>query len=84
MHRRRAVARFVAIAALCLAVADGFRWGNRWYVATMFDRSGGTEMALDVLAKAHDALLRGLGWLAVAVVCAAIGWRLRVVRRHRA
>lgn len=78
----RTVARLVAIVATCLAVADGFRWGNRWYVSTMFGSSGEADIAGDILAKAHGALLQGLGWLALAILAATVGWqlRLRVVR----
>ena len=66
--------------AVLLAVADGFRWGNRWYVSTMFEDSD-PVYALEILAKAHDALVHGLVWLVVALVAAVVGWRLRVVRR---
>lgn len=67
--------------AAFLAVADGFRWGNRWYVSTMFDGPDDVLYSLEILAKAHDALVHGLIWLVVALVAAAAGWRLRVVRR---
>jgi len=82
VRRRHTVARVVAAVALYLAVADGFRWGNRWYVSTMYDRSGAPVIAHDVLMKAHDALLHGLVWLAVALVAAVVGWQLRLVRRR--
>ncbi|MGF0115150.1 hypothetical protein ACQFYA_02330 [Promicromonospora sp. Marseille-Q5078] len=82
MRRRHTVARIVAAVALCLAVADGFRWGNRWYVSTMYDRSGSTVISHNVLMKAHDALLHGLVWLAVALVAAVVGWQLHLVRRR--
>lgn len=65
--------------AAFLAVADGFRWGNRWYVSTMFDGPDDALYSLEILAKAHDALVHGLIWLVVAATAAAIGWRLRVV-----
>lgn len=78
-HRGRGLFQAVAVLAAFLAVADGFRWGNRWYVSTMFDGPGDAAYALDILTKAHDALLHGLVWLVVAAVSAAIGWRLRVV-----
>ncbi|MEL7977518.1 hypothetical protein AAG589_16765 [Isoptericola sp. F-RaC21] len=82
-HRWRGLFQAVAVLAVLLAVADGFRWGNRWYLSTMFDRSD-REYALEILAKAHDALVHGLAWLVVALVAAALGWRLRVVRRPAA
>ncbi|MFE7405177.1 hypothetical protein [Isoptericola sp. NPDC057559] len=83
-RRGRGLFRAVAVVAACLAVADTFRWGNRWYVSTMFDGPGDAVYALDILTKAHDALLHGLAWLAVALLAAAVGWRLRVVRRAAA
>jgi len=77
--RTRRLARILAVVASCLAVADGFRWGNRWYVSTMFDAPGDAAYAADILAKAHAALVHGLGWLLLAVLAAVVGWRLRVV-----
>ncbi|HWV77050.1 MAG TPA: hypothetical protein VN027_07030 [Isoptericola sp.] len=81
MRRRRGRGLFqaAAVVAALLAVADGFRWGNRWYVSTMFDDPDDALYSLEILAKAHDALVHGLLWLAVAVAAAIIGWRLRVV-----
>ncbi|MFE5342926.1 hypothetical protein ACFQ80_22100 [Isoptericola sp. NPDC056578] len=79
-HRGRGILRVVAVLALFLAFADGFRWGNRWYISTMFEDSS-PEYALEIIAKAHDALVHGLIWLVVAALAAAVGWRLRVVRR---
>ncbi len=79
--RVRAAARVLAVVALVLAVADGFRWGNRWYVATQLartDAGGGDAMVV----HAHDALVRGLALLVVAVVAAVVGWRLRVVAQR--
>jgi hypothetical protein len=78
-QRGRGLFRIVAVVALCLAVADGFRWGNRWYVSTMVEDSS-PGYALEIVAKAHDALVHGLAWLVVAVIAALVGWRLRVVR----
>ncbi|PFG41499.1 hypothetical protein ATJ88_0138 [Isoptericola jiangsuensis] len=76
----RRVARPVAVVALLLAVADVFRWGNRWYVSTMFGgAASGDPLAVERLVGAYTALLTGLVWLAVAVVAATVGWRLRVV-----
>lgn len=67
----------MAVVAMCLAVADGFRWGNRWYVASQF---GEGQLALERLTGAHAALLAGLGWLCLAMAAAAVGWQLRIVR----
>ncbi|GAB6936752.1 hypothetical protein JCM11754A_02750 [Isoptericola variabilis] len=78
-RRGRGLFQAVAVVAALLAVADGFRWGNRWYVSTMFDDPDDALYSLEILAKAHDALVHGLLWLAVAVAAAVIGWRLRVV-----
>lgn len=64
--------------ALVLAVADGFRWGNRWYVATRFARSD-VDWGNALVAHAHGALVRGLALLVVAGVAAVIGWRVRLV-----
>lgn len=55
--------------------------GDRWYLSTAFDDAGSPAHATDLLTKAHDALVHGLGWLAVALVAAAVGWQLQVVRR---
>lgn len=67
--------------ALVLAVADGFRWGNRWYVATQVARSD-VDWGNAMVAHAHGALVRGLVLLVVAAVAAVIGWRVRVVVQH--
>ncbi|GGC00489.1 hypothetical protein GCM10010972_11560 [Cellulomonas carbonis] len=76
-----ATARLVAVVAACLAVADGFRWGNRWYVSSVFAGDPETQgHALEILSSAHSALVDGLVELSVAAVAAVIGWRLRVVR----
>lgn len=64
--------------ALALAVADGFRWGNRWYVATQLARSD-LDRGNAMVAHAHGALVRGLALLLVASVAAVIGWRVCVV-----
>ncbi|WP_166848104.1 hypothetical protein [Isoptericola sp. BMS4] len=82
--RLHALARVVTLVALVLAVADGFRWGNRWYLSTAFGDAGSPGHAADLLASAHGALLHGLGWLALAVAAGAVGWQLRVVRRQGA
>lgn len=79
--RLRAPARVVAVVALVLAVADGFRWGNRWYVATQVARSD-VDWGNAMVAHAHGALVRGLVLLVVAAVAAVIGWRVRVVVQH--
>ncbi|WP_129336989.1 hypothetical protein [Cellulomonas endophytica] len=77
----RSVARRVAVVAAVLAVADGFRWGNRWYLAVQLSEGAdGGSMAAPFYAGAHDALARGLACLVVALVAAAVGWGLRVVR----
>jgi hypothetical protein len=76
----RRAARLVAVVAVAFAVADGFRWGNRWYVSTMFGgAASGDPLAVDRLVGAHGALVSGLVWWGVAAVAAAVGWRLRVV-----
>lgn len=75
--RVRAAARVVAV-TLVLAVADGFRWGNRWYVATQFARTD-VDWGNAMIAHAHGALVRGLVLLLVSAVAGVIGWRLRVV-----
>lgn len=77
--RVRVTAQVVAVAALLLAVADGFRWGNRWFVATRLADAGQQDA---MIAHAHGALVRGLALLLVAVVAAVVGWRLRVVVRR--
>lgn len=76
--RLRAAVKVVAVLALVLAVADGFRWGNRWYLATQIAQSD-VDWGNAMVAHAHDALVRGLALLLVAAVAAAIGWRVRVV-----
>lgn len=77
----RGVARGVAVVAAVLAVVDGFRWGNRWYVSTMFGSAGsGDDLAAEKLAGAHGALVAGLAWLCLAIAAAVVGWRLSVVR----
>jgi hypothetical protein len=76
--RLRAAVRVVAVLALALAVVDGVRWGNRWYVATQFARSD-VDWGNATVAHAHEALVRGLALLLVAAVAAVIGWRVRVV-----
>lgn len=76
--RMRATAKGIAVLALILAIADGFRWGNRWYVATQFARTD-VDLGNAVVAHAHGALVRGLVLLLVAVVAAVIGWRVRIV-----
>lgn len=76
--RVRTTAKVVAVLALVLAVADGFRWGNRWYVATRFARSD-VDWGNALAAHAHGALVRGLALLVVAGVAAVIGWRVRLV-----
>lgn len=74
----RRLARPVAVVAVLLAVADLFRWGNRWYLSTrMADTPDG---GFGLLAAAHSALLAAVVWLVVAAVAAVVGWRLRVVR----
>jgi hypothetical protein len=76
----RTTAKVVALLALALAVADLFRWGNRWYVATRFartDQARGDAM----IAHAHAPLVSALALLLVAAVAAVIGWRLRIVAR---
>ena len=78
-HRGRGLFQAVAVLAAFFAVADGFRWGNRWYVSTMFADADDPVYSLEILAKAHDALVHGLVWLVVALVAAFVGWRLRVV-----
>lgn len=80
--RLRAAAQVIAVLALVLAVADGFRWGNRWYVATQFAQSD-VDSGNAMVAHAHEALVRGLALLLVAAVAAVIGWRVRVVVVHR-
>jgi hypothetical protein len=79
--RVRAAAQVVAVLTFLLAVADGFRWGNRWYLATRFARSD-VDVGNAMVAHAHEALVRGLVLLLVAAVAAAIGWRVRVVVRR--
>ncbi|GAA1980187.1 hypothetical protein GCM10009718_16400 [Isoptericola halotolerans] len=77
----RRTARGVAVVAALLAVADGFRWGNRWYVSTMFGGArSGNDLAAERLAGAHGALVACLCWLSLAIVAAVVGWQLRVVR----
>lgn len=76
--RARTTAKVVAVLAFLLAVADGFRWGNRWYVATRFARSD-VDSGNAMVAHAHGALVHGLVLLLVAGVAAAVGWRVRVV-----
>lgn len=78
--RLRTTARIVAVVAAGLAIADGFRWGNRWYVSTMFGGAeSGNLLAVERLVGAHDALVAGLAWLCLAIVAAVVGWRLRIV-----
>ncbi|GII98317.1 hypothetical protein Slu03_06950 [Sediminihabitans luteus] len=79
-ERVRATARVVAVGAVLMAVADAFRCGNRWYVSTMFGGAdSGDYMALDLAAGAFHAMVACLAWVCVALVAAAVGWRLRVV-----
>jgi len=81
--RVRVTAQVVAVAALLLAVADGFRWGNRWFVAARLADAGQQDaMIAHAHAHAHGALVRGLALLLVAVAAAVVGWRLRVVVRR--
>ncbi|MDO8143807.1 hypothetical protein [Isoptericola sp. 178] len=70
----------MALVAALLAIADGFRWGNRWYVSTMYGGAAdGGALAVERLVAAHSALVSGLGWLCLAVAAAVLGWRLRIV-----
>ena len=81
-HRtRRSVARFIAVLAAAFAVADLFRWGNRWYVSTQVAATD-ELWAGQLLAHAHTALVGALLWTLLAVVAAGVGWQLRVVRHH--
>lgn len=81
LMRVRATAKVVAVLALALAVADGFRWGNRWYIAVQFARSD-VDSGNAMVTHAHEALVRGLVLLVVAAVAAVIGWRVRMIA-HR-
>ncbi|GIG34942.1 hypothetical protein Cpa01nite_03230 [Cellulomonas pakistanensis] len=80
--RVRVAAKVVAVVALALAVADGFRWGNRWYVATQFARSD-VDWGNAMVAHAHGALVSGLALLLVAALAAVVGWRPRLVLQRR-
>lgn len=74
----RRPAQVLAVAAVALVIADLFRWGNRWYVSTMFEP--GSLYSVDLTIAAHTALVRALVLACVAAVAAVVGWRLRVVR----
>ncbi|WP_277211154.1 hypothetical protein [Isoptericola croceus] len=74
LTRRQWAARVVALVAGCLAIADGFRWGNRLYVSTMFDE--GSWTALERADAAQEALVSGLGFLTITVLAAVVGWSL--------
>ncbi|MBO1752071.1 hypothetical protein J4G33_09675 [Actinotalea sp. BY-33] len=78
-HGVRSLARGLAVVAAALAVADLFRWGNRWYVSTQFAASD-EAYASQLLASAHAPLVSAVVWVLVATAATAIGWRLRVVR----
>ncbi len=67
--------RIAAVGVFLLAVADLFRWGNRWYVSTAFADDPGYSATLE--AGAHHALVRALACLLVAVALAVVGWRVR-------
>lgn len=77
----RAVVEVIAALAFVLAVADGFRWGNRWYIASRWAQED-ADLAHARMDLADEALIRGLVLLAVAVVAAVIVWRMRVAARR--
>lgn len=77
----RAVVEVIATLAFVLAVADGFRWGNRWYIAGRWAQTD-EDLGHAMLAHAQEALVRGVVLLLVAVVAAVVAWRMRVAARR--
>ena len=77
----RAVVEVIATLAFILAVADGSRWGNRWYIAGQWAQTD-PDLGHAMLAHAHEALLRGVVLLLVAVVASVVAWRMRVAARR--
>lgn len=80
--RARGWAQVTGVIALLLAVAEGFRWGNRAYLAhVLAGEPGMAAFALERALGAQEALLHGVVLLAVGLVLVALGWRLVLVRR---
>lgn len=76
----------ITASILALAgIADLFRWGNRWYVSSMFARdTSASDSAMwqwigSLLDGAHEALECGIVLLALAAAFAA--WRVALRRR---
>ncbi|WP_278235472.1 hypothetical protein [Isoptericola sp. AK164] len=73
--RLHGLLRLVLVVGTGLAVADGFRWGNRLYLSTQF-ADVDLAYAADLAAHARDALAHGLVWLVVAALAAVVAWLL--------